>query len=183
MNTYYLFSRPEHNVDRGTIVCAGAFSMTPDLWADVVARLHVIFGASVPREYDLSFMLCDESEIEHVRQEHEFDVFTWDLEDEISASVPNILKGSVDECARVLIHSLGDVELLYDRVDWVFDAVDEEDDTASITNLRAHIDNLRAGIEDIRDEAWESWVEKDWQHLDRVRDQCNELLNSTQEKS
>ena len=43
--------------------------------------------------------------------------------------------------------------------------------------LLAEVDRLRDGVEAIRDEAWEPWLEKDWQHLDTVRDDCNALLN------
>ena len=38
---------------------------------------------------------------------------------------------------------------------------------------------LRAGIEDIRDEGWEPWLNRDWQHLDTVRNDCNDLLDPT----
>lgn len=46
--------------------------------------------------------------------------------------------------------------------------------------LRAEVGRLRAGIEDIRDEAWEPWLNRDWQHLDTVRNDCNALLNPTE---
>lgn len=36
---------------------------------------------------------------------------------------------------------------------------------------------LREGVEEIRDEAWEPWLNRDWQHLDGIRNDCDALLN------
>ena len=47
-------------------------------------------------------------------------------------------------------------------------------------DLLAEVLRLRAGIEDIRDEAWEPWLNRDWQHLDTIRNDCNALLDPTE---
>ncbi len=45
---------------------------------------------------------------------------------------------------------------------------------------RAENARLREGIEAIRDEAWEPWLNRDWQHLDGIRNDCDALLNPTE---
>ena len=61
---------------------------------------------------------------------------------------------------------------LYQRL--MQEAVSERDEA------RAEVERLRAGIEAIRDEAWVPWLNKDWQHLDTVRNDCNALLDPTE---
>ena len=50
---------------------------------------------------------------------------------------------------------------------------------AHASDMAAEVVRLRAGIEDIRDEAWEPWLNRDWQHLNTVRNDCNALLDPT----
>lgn len=66
--------------------------------------------------------------------------------------------------AKTCLHVLHLTELIRDR--------DAE--------MQSEVNRLLAGIEDIRDEAWEPWLNHDWQHLDTVRNDCNALLNPTE---
>lgn len=57
----------------------------------------------------------------------------------------------------------------------------ENDDLrAGVKSFVRQINRLANGIERVRDEAWEPWLNRDWQHLDTIRNDCNDLLNPTE---